>query len=51
MVFLDNTKLPNSVVVFVDVLIGLHLLALAFFLVKLSTELFVKKTRKLTREE
>jgi hypothetical protein len=51
MVFLGNTNLPSSVVLFVDVLVGLHLLALAFFFVKLSAEVVMKKTRKIQREE
>jgi len=55
MVFLDSLAptLPSPVVVFVDSLIGLHLLALGFYLLKLSAEFVLekKRTRRVQRED
>lgn len=47
-----GASLPGPLIIFVDVLVGLHLLALLFYAVSLSSE-FVqkKKPRKLEREE
>jgi hypothetical protein len=51
MVFLGETNLPSSVVLFVDILIGLHLLVVLFYFVKLATEVSIPKTRVLKRDE
>jgi hypothetical protein len=55
MVFLGDLNLPYPVMVFVDVLIGLHLFALLFYFSKLFFEFSVnstgKRQRNIQREE